>query len=134
MNLFDCETIHINKIYSVEKYSGFAKLLSTKEYGTFLKTYEIKLDPQITDIRALLEESMISFAGQLEKRGITPEISLPEGPLYRTVDRYAVSRVFGNIISNAVKYSDGDLSVLLTADNSVSTRIKTLTPCFQKKS
>ena len=72
--------------------------------------------------------------GQLEKRGITPEISLPEGPLYRTVDRYAVSRVFGNIISNAVKYSDGDLSVLLSADNSVSTRIKTLTPCFQKKS
>ena len=41
MKLFDCETIHINKIYSVEKYSGFAKPLSTKEYGTFFKTYEI---------------------------------------------------------------------------------------------
>ena len=41
MNLFDCETIHINKIYSVEKYSRCAKLLSTKEYGTFFKTYEI---------------------------------------------------------------------------------------------
>ena len=41
MNLFDCETIHINKIYSVEKYSGYAKPLSAKEYGTFFKTYEI---------------------------------------------------------------------------------------------
>ena len=41
MNLFDCETIHRNKIYSVEKYSGFAKPLSIKEYGTFFKTYEI---------------------------------------------------------------------------------------------
>lgn len=41
MKLFDCETIHINKIYSVDKYSGYAKPLSTKEFGTFFKTYEI---------------------------------------------------------------------------------------------
>ena len=41
MNLFNCETIHINKIYSVEKYGGFAKPLSTEEYGTIFKTYEI---------------------------------------------------------------------------------------------
>lgn len=41
MNLFGYETLHINKIYSVEKYSGYAKPLSTKEYGTFFKTYEI---------------------------------------------------------------------------------------------
>ncbi len=41
MNLFDCETIHINKIYSVEKYSGYAEPLSIKEYGTFFNTYEI---------------------------------------------------------------------------------------------
>ena len=45
MNLFDCETIHINKIYSVEKYSGYSKLLSTKEYGNFFKTYEIVPPP-----------------------------------------------------------------------------------------
>lgn len=41
MNLFDCEAIHINKIYSVKKYSGFAKPLSPKEYGIFFKTYKI---------------------------------------------------------------------------------------------
>lgn len=41
MQLFDCDDISITKIYSVEKYSGFAKPLSTKEYGTFFKTYEI---------------------------------------------------------------------------------------------
>ena len=41
MNLFDCKAIHINKIYSVKKYSGFAKPLSPKEYGIFFKTYKI---------------------------------------------------------------------------------------------
>ena len=94
--------------------------LSEELLGYSTAVSEKKPDPQMTDIRALLEESIISFAGQLEKRGITPEISLPEGPLYRTVDRYAMSRVFGNIISNAVKYSDGDLSILLTADGTAS--------------
>ncbi len=41
MNLFDGEIVHINKIYSVEKYSGYAKALSIKEYGTFFRTYEM---------------------------------------------------------------------------------------------
>lgn len=41
MNLFDCEAIHINKIYSVENYNGYAKPLSINEYGTLFKTYEL---------------------------------------------------------------------------------------------
>ena len=30
------------------------------------------------------------------------------------------SRIFGNIINNAVKYSDGDLSVSLTEDGTIT--------------
>ena len=41
MNLFDCETIHINRIYSVEKYSRHAEPLSVIEFGNFFKTYEL---------------------------------------------------------------------------------------------
>lgn len=41
MNLFDCETVHIIKIYSVEKYCGYSKPLSIIEYGNFFRTYEI---------------------------------------------------------------------------------------------
>ena len=32
----------------------------------------------------------------------------------RTLNKDALSRIFGNIISNAIKYSDGDLRVTLT--------------------
>ena len=41
MNLFGCETININKIYSINKYSSYSKPLSIKEYGSFLNAYEI---------------------------------------------------------------------------------------------
>ena len=67
-----------------------------------------------TDLRRVLEESLVSFYAAMDQRGIVPEISLPEGPVIRYLDSSAVGRVFGNIISNALKYSDGDFSVTLS--------------------
>lgn len=60
----------------------------------------------------VLEESLLSFCGAFEQKDITPTIRLPESPLVRVLDPSALSRVFGNIISNAVKYSDGDFAVI----------------------
>ena len=56
----------------------------------------------------------------LAARGIAPEIRLPEGPVVRQLDRAALGRVLGNILSNAVKYSAGDLSVSLEADGTLT--------------
>ena len=60
-----------------------------------------------------LEESLADFYAALAQRGITPEISIPEMPVVRQLDRAALSRILGNVLSNALKYSDGDLSVAL---------------------
>ena len=68
------------------------------------------------DLRRVLEESLVSFYASLAQRGITPDISLPEGPVVRLLDSSAVGRIFGNIISNALKYSGGDLSVSLDGE------------------
>ena len=75
---------------------------------------ELKLEP--VDLRRCLEESLVSFYAAMVQRGITPEISMPEGAVVRALDSSAVSRIFGNIISNALKYSDGDFSVALDRD------------------
>lgn len=72
-----------------------------------------ELAPEEVDLCRLLEESLVSFYAAMDQRGIIPEISLPEGPVVRILDPSAVSRIFGNIISNALKYSDGDFSAAL---------------------
>ena len=72
---------------------------------------ELKLEP--VDLRRCLEESLVSFYAAMGQRGIVPEISQPEGPVVRSLDPAAVSRIFGNIVSNALKYSDGDFSAAL---------------------
>ena len=72
-----------------------------------------ELSPEPVDLRRILEESLVSFYASLGRRGIVPDISLPERPVIRTLDPSAVSRIFGNIISNALKYSGGDFSAAL---------------------
>lgn len=64
-------------------------------------------------LNRVLEESIASFYGALHGRGITPVLSIPEAPVQRTLNRSALLRIFGNILSNALKYSDGDLAVTM---------------------
>ncbi len=67
----------------------------------------------------ILVQSLAGFYGTLSERGIVPDIALSEQPIERTLDRHAMRRIFDNILSNAVKNSDGDLSVRLSPDGTV---------------
>ena len=71
------------------------------------------LSPEPVDIRSVLEESIAGLYGALTERGIVPVIEIPEEKIIRTADREALSRVYGNILANALKYSDGDLFVTM---------------------
>ena len=68
----------------------------------------------------ILEQSLAGFYGALSARGITPEIRMPEAAVIRELDASALRRIFDNILSNAVKYSDGDLTIHLRPDGSVT--------------
>lgn len=74
------------------------------------------------DVKGILEESMLGFFGALGERGIEPVIRMPDRKVIRRVDAAALARVFGNIISNALKYSDGDLYVELSESGLVTFR------------
>ena len=78
------------------------------------------LNLQSVCLNDILEQSLAGFYGALSARGITPEIDLPEEKIVRCLDAAALRRVFDNILSNAVKYSDGDLAVSLQPDGSVT--------------
>ena len=77
-------------------------------------TEELHLEPVC--LNDILEQSLAGFYGVLSERGILPEIVVTEQPIMRTLDKTALRRIFDNILSNAAKYSDGDLSVRLRPD------------------
>ena len=69
---------------------------------------------ELVTINALLEESVLAFYASFQEQAITPNITMPENKVIREVNKAALSRVFSNLISNAIKYSDGDLDIVLT--------------------
>lgn len=68
---------------------------------------------ETVSLNSALEESLSAYYAALKGSGITPEISMPDKNVCRKLNRNALLRIFGNIISNAVKYSDGDLDIQL---------------------
>ncbi len=87
-------------------------------YSVVTSSQELK--PERLDVVRALEESLLSFYAVMQEKGIQPEIELPEEPVYRELDVGAVSRIFSNIISNAMKYSDGDFTVTMTDSGSIT--------------
>lgn len=71
------------------------------------------------DLKRVLEESISAYYGALKMRQITPQIELPEKKVLRKLNPAALSRIFENVLSNAVKYSDGDLKVILSEDGGI---------------
>lgn len=71
-------------------------------------------------LNRVLEETLLSFEGELKLKGITPDITIPSDAVQRTLDSSAVTRIFSNILNNAIKYSDGDLFVCLQQDGTVT--------------
>ena len=76
--------------------------------------------PEPVVLNRLLEESISAYYGALKQSMITPRISLPERNVPRLPNRNACSRIFGNLISNAIKYSDGDLDITLDEDGEIT--------------
>jgi signal transduction histidine kinase len=72
------------------------------------------------DMRRVIEETLISFEGALQEANIIPNVQLPVSPIWRRLDSTALTRIFSNIINNAIKYTDGDFSVVLDENGCVT--------------
>ena len=77
------------------------------------------LAPEPISLNAVLESSLAAFYAELTGRGVQPVVHMPPEKVVRRLDRAALSRVFSNLLSNAAKYSDGDLEITLTPGGAV---------------
>ncbi len=70
-------------------------------------------------LNAALEEILSVYYAALKKRRITPSVTMPEATVTRRLNKSLLFRIFGNIISNALKYSDGDLEITLSEQGEI---------------
>ncbi len=88
-------------------------------YSVILSSEENAIKEPVA-IGNILEESIAAFYTALNERGIIPNIQMPQDKVIRTLDRSALSRVFSNLLNNAVKYSDGDLDITLSESGEIT--------------
>lgn len=67
-------------------------------------------------LNSVLEDSISAYYAVLKEQNINPVIAITEKKVWRKLNKKAVSRIFENAISNAIKYTDGDLYIELTDD------------------
>lgn len=117
LELLEAEEMTDNTRRYVEQISNRTEALKalTEELFRYSVISSVSdLNYEKVNVGRVLEDTLISFYGAFEQKNITPNISLPDGVIIRSLDKSALSRIFGNIISNAVKYSDGDFAVTMT--------------------
>jgi hypothetical protein len=88
------------------------------QYSVIITTAAQDKEPVV--INAVLEESIAAFYAALKEKKIIPTIHMPETKVSRYLDRSALSRVFSNLLNNALKYSDGDLEITLSETGEIT--------------
>jgi len=117
LELLEAEEMTENTKRYVEQISNRTEALKalTEELFRYSVISSVSdLNYEKVNVGRVLEDTLISFYGAFEQKKIAPNISLPDGVIIRSLDKSALSRIFGNIISNAVKYSDGDFAVTMS--------------------
>ena len=71
-------------------------------------------------VNQVLQESISSFYPVLTENGIDPQINITSEHIIRELNRSDLSRVFSNLLNNAVKYSDGDLEITLSDSGEIT--------------
>ncbi len=78
------------------------------------ETQEVVLEDVV--LNHVLEESIAVYYAIIKENKITPVINISKNQIKTRLNKNMLSRILGNILGNAVKYSDGDLQITLADD------------------
>ena len=87
---------------------------------TKLMDIDIKIKKEECCINEILEETLVSYYSIFKEQDIIPNISICSTKVYKIVNKISIIRVFENILSNVIKYSNGDLKVEMQENGTIT--------------
>lgn len=72
-----------------------------------------KTDKENCCINEILEEILAEYYSIFKKKNIVPEINICNEMIYKNLNKNSLIRIFENILSNMIKYSDGNFKIKL---------------------
>ncbi len=94
----------------------------TEQLFEFSKTVDVDLEVKKEEccLNDILEESLANYYNQFKEKNIIPKISISNKKINKMVNRIAIIRIFENILSNVLKYSNGNFEVILNDDGIIT--------------
>ena len=105
----------------IEERSLYMKNLTDQLFGYMVvRSDDRKVKLEDVKVNQVLENAIMNYSGSLFECGIEPVIEITENDVIRKLNSANLERVFSNLISNAVKYSEKDLYISLTDDGVIT--------------
>ena len=94
----------------------------TEQLFEFSKTVDVDLEVKKEEccLNDILEESLANYYNQFKEKNIIPKRSISNKKINKMVNRIAIIRIFENILSNVLKYSNGNFEVILNDDGIIT--------------
>lgn len=121
----------MSKTDSIEKIKGYLPIIteraeSMKQLTEELFSYSIdysnadaEVEKEELVLNQVLEDSILGYYSVLSEKGMKLAVDITENKIVRTLNRTYMSRIFSNLLNNAVKYSDGDLKISLNDNGDI---------------
>lgn len=99
----------------------------TEQLFDFSKTLDIETELmyEVVCINDVLEDVIASSYSLFVSKNIKPQLDICVQEVVRKLNPNVLKRIFENIISNAIKYSDGNLKIRLNSDGVIEFSNKT---------
>lgn len=106
---------------SVRKTQRMNALIEAFYELSVLDSEQISPQKKRLNFSNLLVDLLAENAPLLESRGIQPKIYMPDNSIFIFSDRRMVLRILDNLLTNAIRYSNGDIEIIVSApgDNHV---------------
>lgn len=129
LDLMDSSNLNAKQIKYLEIIDSKVKDLTSLTEQLFDFSKVLDIDKEIEKVNVcinnVLEETLASFYGVFKKNNITPSIEICNEKVIRLLNENMLKRIFENIISNAVKYSEDCFEVKLYYNGTIEFSNKT---------
>ena len=97
----------------------------TSELFDYSKVLDKELKNDFIYLNDILEDVIASFYTSFKEYNLNPVINITNEKVGRYLNQNVVKRIFSNIISNAIKYSEGEFKIKLSSNGVIEFSNKT---------
>ena len=121
----------------IEERTNHMKKLTAEmfEYSVIVASDDSEIIMEDVDLNRMLEDCVMNYYAALLEKNIDVTVDITENKIVRKLNKAQIERIFSNLVSNALKYSDGDLSISMNDDGEIvfSNTAKKLTPVITER-